>query len=386
MADIKKHINSPLFILGPQYFLYFGVLGIFLPFFNLYCYHIGFSGFQIGVLSAVRTLSTVVFPLLWGAAADRYQIRKPIYIFCNAVSSAVWASLLYTSDFYAMLVICALYGIFYSPIISFLEAITMDALGREKKRYGRIRVWGSVNFVIVVVLLGRLIDIYSIEIIIFMILIGSVLQAGLSFRIPDVAPAQHSPFRPGVRQVLKPRLIIFLLAAFLMLVSHGTYYGFFSIHLENLGYDKTFIGLAWALASVAEILVMIRSDALLKNTAIEKILIFSFVVAACRWALLFFTQSASVILFSQVLHAVTYGAFHIASILYVDKLIPAEAKTFGQAVNNAVTYGLGLTAGFMFNGILFEQTGSSSLFLISSLTALLGGGLLTLSLIKRDTQ
>ena len=142
-----------------------------------------------------------------------------------------------------------------------------------------------------------------------------------------------------------------MIAAFLMLVSHGTYYGFFSIHLENLGYDKTFIGLAWALASVAEILVMIRSDALLKNTAIEKILIFSFIVAACRWALLFFAQSSSVILFSQVLHAVTYGAFHIASILYIDKLIPAEAKTFGQAVNNAVTYGLGLTAGFMFNGI-----------------------------------
>ena len=385
MADIKKRNYSPFFVLGPQYFLYFGVLGIFLPYFNLYCYHIGFSGFQIGILSAVRTVSTIVFPLLWGAAADRFQMRRSIYIFCNGISSVIWACLLYTIDFNAMLVICIVYGIFYSPVISFLEAITMDALGRKKKQYGRIRVWGSINFVIIVVVLGRLIDIYSIEIIILMILIGSLLQAMLSFRIPDVAAEKGTPFIPGIRRFLKPRLIIFLGGAFLMLLSHGTYYGFFSIHLENFGYDKTFIGFTWALASVAEILVMIKSDALFKYTSIEKILIFSFVAAACRWGVLFFAESPWVILFSQGLHAFTYGTFHIASILYIDKLIPARAKTFGQAVNNAVSYGLGLTAGFMLNGVLFEQVGTSSLFLISSMTAVLGGGLLAVSLIKRDT-
>ena len=57
------------FIISSQYFIYFGVLGIFLPYFNLYCYHLGFSGFQIGVLSALRSLVMVLFPLTeleWG--------------------------------------------------------------------------------------------------------------------------------------------------------------------------------------------------------------------------------------------------------------------------------------------------------------------------------
>jgi PPP family 3-phenylpropionic acid transporter len=96
-------------------------------------------------------------------------------------------------------------------------------------------------------------------------------------------------------------------------------------------------------------------------------------VAALRWFILFFVQSAAAILLSQVLHAVTYGTFHIASILYIDRLAPDKAKTLGQAVNNATSYGLGLMVGFFLNGYLYEITGSFALFMISSLIALSGG-------------
>ncbi|MDO9262323.1 MAG: MFS transporter, partial [Desulfosalsimonadaceae bacterium] len=78
-------ITSIKRILSLQYFLYFGVLGLFLPYFNLYCYHIGFSGFEIGVLSSLRTLTTALFPLLWGALADKFFIRRPIYVLCSFI-------------------------------------------------------------------------------------------------------------------------------------------------------------------------------------------------------------------------------------------------------------------------------------------------------------
>jgi PPP family 3-phenylpropionic acid transporter len=70
---------------------------------------------------------------------------------------------------------------------------------------------------------------------------------------------------------------------------------------------------------------------------------------------------------------VTYGTFHIASILYIDRLTPDTGKTVGQAVNNAISYGLGLMIGFFLNGYLYETTGSFTLFMISSLIALAGG-------------
>ncbi len=375
MSDNNKQFTSVFSTLSLQYFFYFSVLGIFLPYFNLYCYHLDFSGFQIGILSAIRTISTVVFPIFWGIIADRLKIRRHIYIACSIISSLVWAFFLFTIDFRVMLVISILYGIFYSPIISFLEAITMEILGPGKKKYGKIRVWGSIGFIIFTMSIGRLIDIYTIGIIISLILAGSLLQAIFSFKIPATGGKSKTiSFRISV--LLKFRLIIFLICAFLMLFSHGTYYGFFSIHLENLGYGKTFIGGAWALASIAEILVMIKSDAIFKRVSFEKTLLFSFFVAAVRWLILSSGNSPLIILFSQILHAITYGAFHIASILYIDTLVPSQAKTFGQAVNNAVSYGLGITAGFVMSGYFFEEMGSSGLFVLSSIIAALGGVLL----------
>ena len=109
-------------------------------------------------------------------------------------------------------------------------------------------------------------------------------------------------------------------------------------------------------------------------------------VAALRWFILFFVQSAAAILLAQALHAVTYGTFHIASILYIDRLAPDKAKTMGQAVNNATSYGLGLMVGFFINGYLYEIIGSFTMFMISSLIAL-GAGLIFwgFSLVDRKT-
>jgi len=360
-------------VIGSQYFLYFGVLGIFLPFFNLYCYHLGFSGFRIGILSAVRSVAMVLFPMIWGALADRLDARRPIYILCCFCSALIWMLYLFTVDFWPMLAITISYGIFYSPIISFLEAFSMDILGKEKKSYGRIRVWGSVSFIAVVLVLGKIIDLYSVEMIVVLILAGSLMLAVISLKIPDVRITKMNRLPGGSRSFLERRVLVFLFCAFLMLVSHGAYYGFFSIHLENLGFGSTFIGLTWALASAAEILVMLRSGQIFNRFSINTVLIFSFMVAALRWLILFFVQSAALILLSQVLHALTYGTFHIASILYIDRLAPDKAKTLGQAVNNAISYGLGLMVGFFINGYLYEITGSFALFLISCLIALCGG-------------
>jgi len=371
MASAQR--SSLKFIVSSQYFIYFGVLGIFLPYFNLYCYHLGFDGLQIGGLSALRSVALVLFPLFWGALADRFNIRKPIYILCTILSTAVWSLYLFFSDFWPMVIITAIYGIFYAPIISFLEAVTMDVLGREKKSYGRIRVWGSLSFITMVLVLGRVIDLYSVEIILILILAGSLALAAVSIRIPALKPRPKDLMAPGAKSLLTKRAVVFLLCGFLMLAGHGAYYGFFSIHLENLGYGSTFIGIAWAVASTSEILVMVKSDKIFSRFSLENVLFLSFLVAAVRWLILYFAGSAAVILLSQILHAVTYGTFHMASILYIDRLAPEQAKTLGQALNNALSYGLGLMVGFFVNGYVYEITGSTTLFLMSSLIALAGG-------------
>ncbi|MBI9085082.1 MAG: MFS transporter [Desulfobacterales bacterium] len=362
--------GEAVFAIGAQYFLYFGVLGIFLPYFNLYCYHLGFSGFQIGLLSGLRSVTLVIFSLVWAALADRLQNRKAIYVFCSAAAAAVWTLYLTSEDFGFLLLVTMLYGIFFAPIISFLEAFTMDALNRDKRRYGQIRAWGSVSFILTVLVMGWIIDAYGIRIILMLILMGGMAQAAGSVAVPRTSRGETGK-PPAEREFLvQRRTVVFMVCAFLMLVSHGTYYGFFSIHLDALGYGKTFIGTAWALASTAEILAMVFSERLFRRFSLESVLAVSFGVAALRWFLLAQVTSLPAILATQVLHALTYGTFHMASILFMDRLTPDGSKTLGQAVNNAIQYGLGLMAGFFFNGWLYETVGSFGLFAISGAIAL----------------
>ena len=370
---LKAFHPSGKFIISAQYFVYFGVMGIFLPYFNLYCYHLGFNGFQIGALSALRSMALILFPLLWGGLADRYQKRRAIYVGCNLVSAILWAFYLFTGDFWFMLIITIFYGIFYAPIISFLEAFSMEVLGHEKNSYGQVRAWGSISFIIVVVGIGKIIDLYPIRIILLLILAGSALMAAISVRVPEVRKHQGKYFSKQIDAFLNRRVMFFLICGFLMLVSHGAYYGFFSIHLEKLGYGSTFIGASWALASIAEIMVMIASNRIFRRFSLVHVLFFSFMAAAIRWLALYYVRSPLLIVMTQLLHAFSYGTFHMASILYIDRLAPEKAKTLGQAVNNALTYGLGLMVGFFANGYVYKITGSFTLFLMSSLIALAAG-------------
>ncbi|MDM8543434.1 MFS transporter [Desulfococcaceae bacterium HSG9] len=360
-------------IIGGQYFLYFGVMGIFLPYFNLYCHRIGLSGSQIGALSALKSLMMVVTPLLWAMLADRYQIRRPIYIFCLMVSTASWGLYFLTTAYAYMAAITIFYGIFHAPVISFLEAFTMDILGAKKKSYGKIRVWGSVAFISVTLIMGQLIDLFDVSIILSLIFAGGMIQTLAAFKVPSVKIGERASLLPQIQHFFSKRIIIFLICAFLMLVSHGAYYAFFSIHLEKSGLGGTFIGAAWALASISEIVIMMQSDRILKRFAPEKVLVFAFLTAALRWFLLMFVRSPIMIMLLQGMHAFTYGAFHVASIIYIDMLSPKESKTLGQAVNNAATYGLGLMVGFFISGYIYDWQGAPAMFLISGLIALSAG-------------
>jgi MFS transporter, PPP family, 3-phenylpropionic acid transporter len=202
--------------LSSQYFLYFGIMGVFLPYFNLYCYKLGFTGFQIGIISALRSVVMIISPLLLSVVADRFQARKPIYLSCNFIGAAIWSLYLFTSDFWPMLAVTFCYTIFYSPIISFLEAFTIDILGTMKKSYGSIRVWGTIAFIVTVYLLGRALDNYPIRIILYLILAGSLVQALFAIMIPDIKPVARKPFLNEVQTLIKrKRVIFFLVSAFL---------------------------------------------------------------------------------------------------------------------------------------------------------------------------
>ncbi|MBF0200451.1 MAG: MFS transporter [Desulfamplus sp.] len=390
-------INPQKLLLGSHYFVYFGTLGIFLPYFNLFCRHLGFSGFEIGLISSVKTAAVVIFPVLWAMAADRFNARKSILIFCTAMSCLLWLPLFSTRTFLPLFTAVALQSIFHAPIISFIEAFAMDILGKEKKKYGQSRVWGSIAFIVTSMGLGKLLAIHPIDMIIPIMLAGMLVQMLLCLPLPGISRNDSPIFSHALdkssgepektsapvnsrgesekssyfRSFLSLNTTLFLTAAFLMLASHGAYYGFFSIHMESLGFSTGFIGFAWGVASASEIVIMVFSGSIFSKFTLKNLLLLSFFAAALRWFILFFTQSAPVIILSQLIHAFTYGTFHIASILAVNQLSNKNSATLGQAVNNAVTYGAGMMAGFMISGVFYDDF-QGYLFLGSAVCAVAG--------------
>ncbi|WP_300667106.1 MFS transporter [Desulfoluna sp.] len=375
----------PATILSIHYFLYFGMMGLFLPYFNLLCHRIGLSGFEIGVLNSTRTVVMVLFSLFWGALADRLALRRPVFIATAFLSAAAWGGYLLTEAFLPMLAVTVVYALFFGPVIPFLETFTMEALGRnngDQNGYGHIRAWGSLSFIGVVLIMGKLVEVTSIRLVVPLILLASLLLALCSLAMPKDLSTQKRSQTSDIRSLFNRRVLVFLLANFLMLAGHGTYYGFFSIHLASLGYGSGFIGLAWALASLAELAVMMGSARIFKTLPIDRALFLACLVAAIRWVMLFFFTSREAILLSQLLHAATYGLFHIACILYMDQLSTPSTRTVAQVANNAVSYGLGLMTGFLVNGWLYDRYGAL-LFLMSAGISLCGAALILQTITSR---
>ena len=246
----------------------------------------GFNGVQIGALSSMRSVVLVVFSLAWGMIADRFHVRKSLYILCNIISTLLWSFYFLADTFWMMFLITACYGVFYAPIIAFLEAFAMDLLGSGKRGYGRIRVWGSIAFIVVVTMVGWVLGWVPIKAILVFIFAGSVLLSLVAFKMPAAIGTSKISFWRSIRGFLNQRVLVFLFCAFLMLASHGAYYGFFSIYLESRGFSSSFIGVAWALAIIAEILVMINSKRIFQYVSLEKALATAFIIAVLRWVLL----------------------------------------------------------------------------------------------------
>lgn len=380
MLDNKDKLN-----ISVQYFIYFSILGVFLPYFNLYCHKIGFSGFEIGAIASLKTFSTIIFPLFWGFFADRFSIRKKIFVIVNLMSSFLWGFFFFASDFYSMMAVMFFYSLFHAPIVSFMETFTVEILGKDKNNYGKIRLWGSIGFVCSVFAAGYISDKIGIFSVVYMIFAGSLIHFFLSIKIPDKDKKKIKSGFFDLSFVLKPQIIFFLLASVLMLGSHSPYYAFFSIYLSDIGLQNTFIGISWAVAVFAEIIMMHQSGLIFKKISPGKVLVFSMFAASLRWIVLFYFESSFIILMSQVLHCFSYATFHMASILYIDELTPEGRKTTGQALNNALTYGLGLMAGNLLSGYFYDSAGGKFLFLGAFATSLAGAFIMLFSMFfKRD--
>jgi len=244
----------PYWRLSGFYFFYFAFVGAMSPFWGLYLQSLAFNAFQIGVLMSLLQVMRIFAPNIWGHIADRTGRRTAIVQIAAIGSVLVFAGVFAGNGFWWLFAVMAALSFFWSASLPLFEAMTLSHLGERSDAYGRIRLWGSVGFIVMVVGLGHAFDHVSIGWLpwaVLAVMLGIVAFARV---IPEAEILPHAGDHIPVWTVLKRREVASLLAAcLLMAVTHGPYYTFYSIYLVDHGYGKSTVGWLWALGVLCEI-------------------------------------------------------------------------------------------------------------------------------------
>jgi len=356
------------------YFFYYAFVGTFSPYWGLYLKSISFDAIEIAILMSVHPVMRMVAPNIWGWLADRGGDSLRIVKLAATLSVLFYLGVFFTTSFQGMLLVLALMSFFWSASMPLVEATTLSYLGKHSARYGRIRSWGSVGFIIAVVGLGYAFDYIVIS---WLLWAGLICEVGILWfarGLPHTEVQAHHTDRQPIRQlVLQPRVLALFGACFLMSVAHGPYYTFYSIFLVEHGYAKSAVGWLWGLGVICEIGVFFVMPWLTRRYGLTRILAASFVLAVLRFLLIGWgVEFLVLLLIAQMLHAATFGAYHAASVGLVHEFFQGRHRSRGQAMLGSLTFGAGNMLGSLASGPIWQHYGASILFSFSAAMALLG--------------
>ncbi|MEQ1589593.1 MAG: MFS transporter [Gallionella sp.] len=356
------------------YFFYYAFVGMFAPYWSLYLQSIHFNVIEISILMSMQPVMRMIAPNLWGWLADHTGQRLRVVQLAAAMSAVCYLGVFFFTSFWSMLLVLGLMAFFWSASMPLVEATTLSYLGKHTAHYGRIRSWGSIGFIVAVVGLGYAFDYIAIA---WLLWAGLVCEIGIlifSRQIPKTEVlAHHTDSQPIKQIVLQPRVIALFGACFFMSVAHGPYYTFYSIYLVEHGYAKSAVGGLWALGVICEIGVFFLMPWLVRHVGLPRILLASFACAVLRFMLIgWYVDFIMLLLFAQVLHAATFGAYHAASVGLVHELFQGRHQSKGQALFGSLTYGAGGMLGGLASGPIWQYYGATALYSCSAGMALLG--------------
>ncbi|WP_319240539.1 MFS transporter [uncultured Propionivibrio sp.] len=376
----------PYWRISAYYFFYFAFVGGFSPYFGLYLQSLSFSAWDIGVLMSLMQLMRLFGPYLWGTLADRLNERLRIVRITSALTLAAFSLFFFVHSFGAVFAVLAVLSVFWVASLPLVETLTFDHLRGNPGRYSRIRIWGSIGFIVVVLIVGGLLDRFGLRLLLWvdvMLLVGIVLS---TLVVPEARHVPECAEQPPIGQILaQPRVRGLLVACFAMTAAHGAFNIFYSIFLTEHGHSKSVTGALWTLGVLAEIVVFYYMTTLLPRFGLRRLLLASFAAAVVRFAAIGIGgDSLAVLIPMQLMHGLTFGAFHAAAIAAINRWFAGSTRARGQALYSSVSFGAGGLVGGLASGWAWDALGGAAAFVLSSLYALIG--LVIVALTLRDDE
>lgn len=354
------------------YVCYFAVLGALLPYWPVYLKGLGFGAADIGLLLALPQATKLVAPNLWGWLADATGRRRAIVLLGALCSALIFTAGATAHSFAGLAVLLLGFSFFWNALLPQYEVLTLEWLGRNSHYYPRVRLWGSIGFILVVLGLGELFAVAALGWLpwVMVALLWVLLFSSLG--LPGDAGSRQAVSGAPSRRVAWQQPALLFFTAFLMQVSHGPYYTFYSIDLAGLGYGTTAISLLWCLGVAAEISLFLVLHRWLAGGRFVRILRISLLLAALRWVLIgTLAANFTWLIVAQLLHAASFASFHAACVSWVQAHFGKAKAGLGQGLYSSVAIGAGWAVGAWGAGLAWARWEAGS-FLLAAAVALAG--------------
>ena len=312
-------------------------------------------------------------PYLWGTLADRLGKRLFVIRLTSFGTLVAFSAFFWIERFGGYMAAMAILAFFWSASLPLVETLTFDHLRENAARYSRVRLWGSVGFIVAVFACGYLLDFLPMDALLWFTVASLVAIVASSMAVPDAPMHQsHQASSPLADILAQPGVRALLAAGLCMQAAHGAMNIFYSIYIAGLGYSKSVVGGLFSLGVVAEIAMFFFMSSVMRRYSLRRILIASFAVAVGRFLLIGWCANLPVQIFAQTLHSLTFGAFHAASIAATNHWFHGSARARGQALYSSVAFGAGGLIGGLVSGWSWDHLGGAMAFTLSSLFALIG--------------
>jgi len=349
-------------------FCYYAHAGTWSTYATLFFADKGMTVAQIGVLMSMIQVLRIVGPNVWGYVADHYDRRVLVLRLAGFAALAGFSGFFFGSTFGHFMLAMVILNLFTSGQAPICEALMLSEMKGDLTYYGRIRMWGSIGFIVSVTLASVALERYGIVTLPWVAAALLIATIAAAFRLRDVPRRTHATAPPPLLSLLRRREVMaFFASTALMVSAHTSLYTFYSLYLERNGYSKTVIGAMWSLGVLAEVMLFYFQAPLFKRWGAMRMMYLALGVGVLRFLMI---GSGSHIVWllvaAQVMHAATFALHHSSSVMSLQRWFSGPLQARGQALYMSISYGIGGSLGGLFLAQWWERAGAESVYYVAS--------------------
>ncbi len=358
------------------YWAVFLIVGLQTPFLPVWLDARGLTLSEIAIAGALPLFVRIFANPSIAYVSDRSGDHRRMVIILAWSGLACTILLSQSPGIWPVIVLTALMMLTTSSIMPLTETIAMRAVRGHGLDYGRMRLWGSISFIVATLIGGAVIERWGGGSVIWLIIAAVAMTALAAHALPRPDhDSAASPVRPRISRadvaelVTSPLFLLFLAACGLVQASHAVFYIYGVLHWRGLGLSATWTGALWAIAVIAEILLFARSRDVLKVLSPLGLIALGAIAAIVRWIAMAFDPPLAALIGLQILHALTFGATHIGTVHFIAQNIPPERAGTAQALQASVTAGIAMGGATLLAGQLYAPFGAKSYLAMAVLGA-----------------